>query len=81
MILILACNYEAYIVLIPQTLPHGFRCVMALIRGLKGNYPGPICMIKREEQSDTTNIAPLRTSYGTREIVERGRKLKATNKI
>ncbi|KAF8209353.1 hypothetical protein K438DRAFT_1572521 [Mycena galopus ATCC 62051] len=64
MILILACDYEE-------------ACVMALIRGLKSNYPCPICMIKREEQSDTTKIAPLRTSHGSREIVERGRRLKA----
>ncbi|KAK7016112.1 hypothetical protein R3P38DRAFT_2543114, partial [Favolaschia claudopus] len=44
-----------------------FSCssVMALIRGSGGNHPCPICLIHRDDQSDLTIIADLRTN-GTR---------------
>ncbi|KAK7059249.1 hypothetical protein R3P38DRAFT_3303349 [Favolaschia claudopus] len=51
-ILILAADYEE-------------ASVMTLIRGSGGNHPCPVCLIHRDEQSDLTIIADLRTAQGS----------------
>ncbi|KAJ7742454.1 hypothetical protein DFH07DRAFT_750441 [Mycena maculata] len=60
MILILASDYEE-------------ACVMTLIRGLKANYPCPICYIKNEDQSDMTQTPTRRTSEDSQNILDRAR--------
>ncbi|KAJ6631086.1 hypothetical protein B0H10DRAFT_1773471 [Mycena sp. CBHHK59/15] len=60
-ILILAADYEE-------------ACVMALIRGLQGMYPCPICFVPWNEQSDLSTEHPLRTGSGSQHIVEEARK-------
>ncbi|KAK7034432.1 hypothetical protein R3P38DRAFT_2518906 [Favolaschia claudopus] len=56
-ILILAADYEE-------------ASVMTLIRGSGGNHPCAVCLIHRDEQSDLTIIADLRTAQGSKEAVE-----------
>ncbi|KAK6984340.1 hypothetical protein R3P38DRAFT_3332873 [Favolaschia claudopus] len=63
-ILILAADYEE-------------ASVMALIRGSGGNHPCPICLIHRDDQSDLTIIADLRTAQGSKEAVETAQSLSA----
>jgi hypothetical protein len=48
---------------------------MALIRGEKGLYPCPICLVPRGQQSDLSTFHTLRTAAHTREIYEAGQKL------
>lgn len=48
---------------------------MALIRGLKGNYPCPICFVPTEEQSDLTAQFNLRTSQHAQAAVQTARSL------
>ncbi|KAJ6523086.1 hypothetical protein DFH09DRAFT_1421223 [Mycena vulgaris] len=60
MILILAADYEE-------------ACVMALIRGLQGLYPCPICFVPWNEQSDLSTDHLVRTGNGSQEIVEQAR--------
>ncbi|KAJ7065749.1 hypothetical protein C8F01DRAFT_1228972 [Mycena amicta] len=49
MILILAADYEE-------------ATVMALIRGVKSNFPCPVCLVKAEDLSNLGLISPLRTA-------------------
>ncbi|KAJ6480393.1 hypothetical protein C8R45DRAFT_1054375 [Mycena sanguinolenta] len=60
MILILASDYEE-------------ACVMALIRGLRALFPCPICYVKKDEQSDLSKRAPLRTSQESQDVVKQAR--------
>ncbi|KAJ7757236.1 hypothetical protein DFH07DRAFT_868144 [Mycena maculata] len=62
-ILILAADYEE-------------ACVMALIRGLQGLYPCPICFVPWNEQSDLSAEHPLRTGSESQHIVEQARELR-----
>ncbi|KAJ6572551.1 hypothetical protein DFH09DRAFT_916657, partial [Mycena vulgaris] len=48
-------------------------CVMALIRGLQGLYPCPICFVPWNEQSDLSTDHLVRTGNGSQEIVEQAR--------
>lgn len=50
-----------------------FRCVIALIRGLRGLLPCPICTIRQEDLWDLLNISPLRTTQMSRQILEEAR--------
>ncbi|KAJ7046207.1 hypothetical protein C8F04DRAFT_1322991, partial [Mycena alexandri] len=59
-ILILAADYEE-------------ACVMALIRGLQGLYPCPVCFVPWNEQSDLLTEHPLRTGKESEEILEDAR--------
>ncbi|KAJ7111639.1 hypothetical protein C8R43DRAFT_1091525 [Mycena crocata] len=59
-ILILAADYEE-------------ACVMALIRGLQGLYPCPICFVPWNEQSDLSTEHPLRTAKESEEILTTAR--------
>ncbi|KAJ7075495.1 hypothetical protein B0H15DRAFT_925434 [Mycena belliarum] len=63
LILILAADYEE-------------ACVMALIRGLQGLYPCPICFVPWNEQSDLLADHPLRTGHESQEIVEEARAMR-----
>jgi len=42
---------------------------MALIRGLKGLYPCPICFVPWNEQSDLSTEHPLRTGAESQRIL------------
>ncbi|KAJ7508184.1 hypothetical protein B0H11DRAFT_1848468 [Mycena galericulata] len=55
-ILILAADYEE-------------ACVMALIRGLQGLYPCPICFVPWNEQSDLSTEHPKRTATASEKIL------------
>ena len=46
---------------------------MALIRGLMGLYPCPICFVPWDEQSDLTTENPLRTGIESQEILKNAR--------
>ncbi|KAJ7815570.1 hypothetical protein B0H14DRAFT_3745648 [Mycena olivaceomarginata] len=50
-------------------------CVMALIRGLRALYPCPICYVKKDEQSELSKHADLRTSKGSKDTVMQAREL------
>ncbi|KAJ7126505.1 hypothetical protein C8R43DRAFT_1028329 [Mycena crocata] len=59
-ILILAADYEE-------------ACVMALIRGLQGLYPCPICFVPWNEQSDLSTEHPLRTGKESEKLLKEAR--------
>jgi hypothetical protein len=46
---------------------------MTLIRGVMGNNPCPVCLIKRDKQSDLSIIKDLRTAAGSQEAVKKAR--------
>lgn len=46
---------------------------MALIRGLQGLYPCPICFVPWNEQSDLSTEHPLRTGTESQRIVAEAR--------
>lgn len=50
---------------------------MALIRGLRGLYPCPICFVKSDEQSDISIVPELRSSKHSQETVHTARTLNA----
>ncbi|KAJ6552133.1 hypothetical protein DFH09DRAFT_1248753 [Mycena vulgaris] len=50
-----------------------FRSVMALIRGLQGLYPCPICFVPWDQQSDLSTAHPLRTGIESQRILEEAR--------
>jgi hypothetical protein len=52
---------------------------MALIRGEKGLFPCPICLVPRDEQSDLSKLHPLRTAEQTRSAYETGLELTAAD--
>ncbi|KAG2126460.1 hypothetical protein BD769DRAFT_1652763 [Suillus cothurnatus] len=54
-ILILSADYEEQV-------------VMALIRGLMGKFPCPICLVPREELSKISNVHRLRTSVDAKAL-------------
>ncbi|KAG1850125.1 hypothetical protein F4604DRAFT_1934564 [Suillus subluteus] len=56
LILILSADYEE-------------QCVMALICGLKGKFPCPICLVPRDEQSVLSHELRLRTSTESEETL------------
>ncbi|KAF8136888.1 hypothetical protein K438DRAFT_2120589 [Mycena galopus ATCC 62051] len=60
LVLILVADYEE-------------ASVMTLIRGLGGNHPCPVCLVRKDEQSDLTIISELRTAQNSREAVEEAR--------
>jgi hypothetical protein len=51
---------------------------MALIRGVRGLYPCPVCLIKSDEQSDHNVTAVLRTATATQQLIASGRMLKSS---
>ncbi|KAH7919486.1 hypothetical protein BV22DRAFT_1075186 [Leucogyrophana mollusca] len=60
LILILSADYEE-------------QCVMTLIRGLRSNFPCPVCLIPREELSSMARTYPLRTRADTQALVTSAR--------
>ncbi|KAG1846280.1 hypothetical protein F4604DRAFT_1884179 [Suillus subluteus] len=56
LILILSADYEE-------------QCIMALICGLKGKFPCPICLVPRDEQSVLSHELRLRTSAESEETL------------
>ncbi|KAG1785854.1 uncharacterized protein HD556DRAFT_1450294 [Suillus plorans] len=59
LILILSADYEE-------------QCVMALIRGLKGKFPCPVCLVPQDEQS-ILRTHELRTSHQSEDILRTAR--------
>ncbi|KAG0702765.1 hypothetical protein DFH29DRAFT_982269 [Suillus ampliporus] len=49
------------------------QVVMALIRGLIGKFPCPICLVPRNELSNTLIVYPLHTSTDTKALLARAR--------
>ena len=43
---------------------------MALIRGLRGLCPCPICLVPNDKQADIVTLYPLRTSKDTLRIIK-----------
>ncbi|KAG1857471.1 hypothetical protein F4604DRAFT_1589912 [Suillus subluteus] len=64
LILILSADYEE-------------QCIMALIRGLKGKFPCPICLVPRDEQSVLSHELRLRTSAESEETLRLARAKKS----
>ncbi|KAG1905440.1 uncharacterized protein F5891DRAFT_931245, partial [Suillus fuscotomentosus] len=60
LILILSTNYEE-------------QCVMSLVRGLKGKFPCPVCLVPQEQQSVLLYAHPLRTSTQSLDILNAAR--------
>ncbi|KAI0055128.1 hypothetical protein BV25DRAFT_1816053 [Artomyces pyxidatus] len=58
-ILILSADYEE-------------QCVMALIRGLKGKCPCPICLVPSSQLAELSERHPFRTVAATKALVEDG---------
>jgi hypothetical protein len=48
---------------------------MALIRGLRGNFPCPICLVPQDMQHDLTLTYDLRTAKDTQRILKDADKL------
>ena len=51
------------------------RCVITLIRGLQGDCPCPICLVKRNKQSKIGLKWPLRSAEESMEAVQKYRQL------
>ncbi|KAF8884263.1 hypothetical protein CPB84DRAFT_1750433 [Gymnopilus junonius] len=66
-ILILSADYEE-------------QCVMALIRGLKGSMPCPVCLAPQLNLIDLSETYELRTKELMMKIYERAKKLNASEK-
>lgn len=49
------------------------RCVMTAIRGIKGLYPCPVCLVPQDKQGDHTEIYDLRSTESMQEIFEDAR--------
>ncbi|KAF8207999.1 hypothetical protein K438DRAFT_2071545 [Mycena galopus ATCC 62051] len=62
LVLILVADYEE-------------ASVMTLIRGLGGNHPCPVCLVRKDEQSDLSIISDLRTAQDSKQAVEQARGL------
>jgi len=52
------------------SLINSFRCVMALIRGINGDCPCPICLVPRQKQSDYLGVWKRRTMNETSQLVK-----------
>lgn len=51
------------------------RCVFTLIRGIQGDCPCPICLVRRDQQSKFTVPWPLRSAKDTLMTVNKSRAL------
>jgi len=51
------------------TDPESCRAVMALIRGVQGLYPCPICLIPSQDLANINITAPLRDMEETQHLV------------
>jgi hypothetical protein len=47
------------------------RCVMALIRGLNGLCPCPICLVPKNEQRNISGTYQLRTAANVKMLVDK----------
>jgi hypothetical protein len=45
---------------------------MVLIRGTQGNFPCPICLVPRDDQSDLTKVYAIQTSKQSKDLYETG---------
>ncbi|KAG1747038.1 uncharacterized protein EDB91DRAFT_1235854 [Suillus paluster] len=59
-VLILSADYEE-------------QAVMALIHGLMGKFPCPVCLVPRDELSNTLKVFPLHTCTETKALLARAR--------
>lgn len=51
------------------------RCIIALIRGLQGDCPCPICLVRRDRQSRFAISWPLRSAEDTILTIDKYREL------
>ncbi|KAG2135968.1 hypothetical protein DEU56DRAFT_913061 [Suillus clintonianus] len=70
LILILSGDYEEQLTLVTYR-----RCAMALIRGVKGKFPCPVCLVPQDEQL-VNRVFALRTSRNSQQVLctARGRR-------
>ncbi|KAG2116966.1 hypothetical protein DEU56DRAFT_874124 [Suillus clintonianus] len=61
LILILSADYEE-------------QCIMALIRGLKGKFPCPVCLVPQDEQS-VLHTHELRTCHQSKDVLRLARSM------
>src|ERR1700690_3528438 len=65
----------------PLFMAHNyFRCVMALIRGLGGLCPCPICLIPRTKQMDLAGNYTLRLAKDSKTLVEQTEKMRVVDR-
>ena len=48
---------------------------MALIHGVQGNCPCPICLVPQQKQSDYLTLWPQRTMEKTQQLIEEAKEL------
>jgi len=53
---------------------------MALIRGVKANYPCPVCLVPKEELSNLSKTYELRTTAGMQGIWSAAQEMNATQR-
>lgn len=85
LVFILSSDYEEQSVLYlnMRRSPHLFdlcRCTMALIRGLRGLRPCPVCLIPAKELSNLFAVHPKRTRIDTETILAQARERNAEGK-
>lgn len=49
------------------------RCVMTAIRGIKGLYPCPVCLVPQDKQGDHTETYDLRSTESMQQVFEDAR--------
>ncbi|KAG2039785.1 hypothetical protein BDR03DRAFT_933074 [Suillus americanus] len=70
-VLILSADYEEhnYYISLTSKCVHCCGAVMALIRGLMGKFPCPVCLVPCDELSNTLKVFPLCTCTGTKALL------------
>ena len=53
---------------------------MALIRGIKANYPCPICLVPKEELSNLSKVYELRTTADMQGIWSEAQEMNSTQR-
>jgi hypothetical protein len=53
---------------------------MALVRGVKANYPCPICLVPKEELSNLSQAFEIRTADGMREVWSAAQEMNSTQR-
>lgn len=57
-----------------RLIDHCYRCVMALIRGYRGLFPCPVCLVPAEKLADTNLVFARRTAKDAKMLIKRASK-------
>ncbi|KAG1720903.1 uncharacterized protein EDB91DRAFT_1240362 [Suillus paluster] len=60
---------------------HCCRAVMALICGLMGKFPCPVCLVPHDELSNTLKVFPLRTCTETKALLARAEQILSSQSL